>query len=1105
VAESVELCTIWLVDLVGSTRLATSVGPVRADELFEEYFTLLREAIERSGGKEFKNTGDGLMVAFSSASAAVKCAVLTQQLFERRYRGAEQRLHVRIGLGTGETLAKDGDYFGMPPVEAARLCDNAPTDGILVSPMTKMAAGRVDGAQFESFGELELKGIPEPMEAFRVLWEPLDPEQSGADVGRWPLPEALRTVPRIAYVGREPERELIEVARTHARSGVRHVILLSGEPGIGKTRLACYAALGANADGFAVCWGSCSEDLAAPYEPWIAVCTQIVEHAPNDVLADYAQLHGGEMARLASNLARRIPDAPARQTSDPETERFLLFKAVAELLRATAASAPLCVVLDDFQWADGQSVALLKHIARNLEHGPLHLLVTYRESDLTNEHPLTAALADLRRLDGVERIALQGLRTEDVQAMTAAAAGHELDADGAALAADIAAETGGNPFFVGEILRNLSESGMVVYDERRDRWVIDRSSGVALPESVREVVERRVEKLGTGARQTLTAAAVIGRSFDLDLLAQLVDLDEVTLLEQLEAAVQASLLVESSDRAGRFSFAHALINHTLYAGLGATRRARMHLQVAETLEALYGSDAEERLAELALHWRLATVSVDKHKAAGYSLRAGQRALDSLAPSEAAKLFADALELFGPGTTIERCEALIGLGHAQRLTGDAAHRETLLEASRIASDLADADLAARAALANNRGFASGFGAIDVERVAAIARALELDHPPQPARHARLLSLQAQELTFEPEHARRRALAREAIRLAREARDPRTLAAVLEDALYSCWAPDTLAERAGHVREVQALLPQVEDLNLELLAGVNETHVAVELCEFARADATVARMRAIAEQTRQPTHRWIAGYIAAALTCTHGELDAGERLAEQALQFGQEGSEPDAAMVYGATLLETRGAQGRGAEVIALVEETVANNPGIPAWEAGLSRLYCFIDRRSEGAEVLARAAAKHFRHIPCDTTQMSALAGYSDTAAQTRSLEAAGMLYELLEPYADQFVWNGLAGYGHTRMYLALLDATLGRHEHADAQFTFSCDFHREHGLRLWEARSELGWAEALADRGQLEPAREHASRALELSQQHGYGAFEPRAAAILTSPAAIKT
>ena len=141
VEESVELATVYLVDLVGSTRLATSVGPVRADELMREYFGLLREAIGTCGGKEFKDTGDGLFAAFSSASAGVRCAVLTHQLFERRYRGAEQQLHVRIGLGTGESTLRDGGWFGMPSIEAARLCDQAPADGILVSPMTKMRRG----------------------------------------------------------------------------------------------------------------------------------------------------------------------------------------------------------------------------------------------------------------------------------------------------------------------------------------------------------------------------------------------------------------------------------------------------------------------------------------------------------------------------------------------------------------------------------------------------------------------------------------------------------------------------------------------------------------------------------------------------------------------------------------------------------------------------------------------------------------------------------------------------------------------------------------------------------------------------------------------------
>jgi class 3 adenylate cyclase len=196
VSESVELATILLTDLVGSTRLATTVGPVRADQLRDEHFAVLREAIASSGGREVKNTGDGLMVAFGSASAAVRCAVAMQQLFERRYRKAEQQLHIRIGLGAGECTVQDGDYFGMPSIEAARLNDKAPADGILVSPMVKALAGRVDGVAFESVGELELKGFNEPLEAFLVPWAPLG--EKGDSPGAWPLPAVLRSVPVLA-------------------------------------------------------------------------------------------------------------------------------------------------------------------------------------------------------------------------------------------------------------------------------------------------------------------------------------------------------------------------------------------------------------------------------------------------------------------------------------------------------------------------------------------------------------------------------------------------------------------------------------------------------------------------------------------------------------------------------------------------------------------------------------------------------------------------------------------------------------------------------------------------------------------------------------------
>jgi len=289
ISESIELATILVTDLVGSTRLATSVGPARADELRDEHFAVLREAIGASAGGSSGTPVTGLMVAFSSASAAVRCAVSMQQLLERRYRRAEQTLQVRIGMGAGASTVQHGEYFGMPSIEAARLCDKAPADGILVSPAARMLAGRLDGIRLDSAGALELKGFPEPIEAFAVQWTRLAEE---AGVGGWPLPALLRSTPRAAFVGRDAERAVMERSRSQARAGAPQVVLVSGEPGIGKSRLASLSAHGAHGEGFAVLWGACSEELAVPYEPWISV-----------LAAGGARTLGG--ARAARRASRR--------------------------------------------------------------------------------------------------------------------------------------------------------------------------------------------------------------------------------------------------------------------------------------------------------------------------------------------------------------------------------------------------------------------------------------------------------------------------------------------------------------------------------------------------------------------------------------------------------------------------------------------------------------------------------------------------------------------------------------------------------------------------------------------------------------------------------
>jgi DNA-binding SARP family transcriptional activator len=946
-----------------------------------------------------------------------------------------------------------------------------------------------------------LRGSARPVEGFTAL-HPAE----GADLDAWPLPAVLRSGPTAAFVGRADERAALEISLDQAREGARRVVLVSGEPGIGKSRLATFAAHRAHGDGFAVLWGACSAELAVPYEPWIAVCSQIVEHAPIELLERHTTRHGGELARLARELPRRLPGTPQPESSDSETERFLLFSAVAGALVELAAFRPVCLVLDDLHWADGQSVALLKHAASAADSCALQVIVSFRDSDLGRDHPLSAVLADLRRIEGVRRIALHGLAVTEVSEVMAAAAGHELDADALALAGEITSETDGNPFFVGEVLRSLVESGRLLYDEETGRWSVDRSAPLGLPESLRDVIGRRVERLGAQTRDVLTLAAVIGRSFELELLTRLVDLADGKLLDLLEAAVEASLLDESTERVGQFRFVHALINQTLYEALGPTRRARMHHQVAWALEDLYGADPGEHVGELAQHWRLATMAIDTRKAADYAFRAGQLSLDSLAPAEAVKLFADAVELLGPTEDADHCRALVGLGKAQQLTGDPAYRKTLLNASRIAATLQDAGLAAGAALANTRGFMSLIGDLDEERCDAIERALELDDCTDPSRRGQLLALLSQELLYEQDRARRQALATEAIDLSREIGDPRAKARALQHAFHGLWSPDMVAVRAGVADDLLANARAAEDRTLEFWALYLAQHVSFETGDFARAQLVLDRQQELAAALCQPTLTWIALVRAAGWELVRGDLVTGERLAKLGLEAGNAAGQPDALQIYGEQRALVRTYQGRGdARLIELSRQAAVVHPKMTVWAASGAHYESHFGRPEAAAAILRDAVESRLERVGWDTLRLVTLAFYADTAARLRAVDAATLLHELIAPWSDQFVWGGACGYGHARLWLGVLAATLGADAEADEHFDFACRFHEEHEFKLWNARSHLGWSEALMARGEHHRAQEHATRAFDLARANGYGLIETLSAPIANAGAVAGT
>ena len=392
---AIESATILFTDVVGSTELSQRLSPDAAEEIRRGHFSILRQAIAETGGTEVKNLGDGLMVAFASASAALACAVAMQQGVERDNRNREHSVGLRVGLSGGEVTREDEDYFGDPVVEAARLCTTCESGQVLATDIVRGMAGRRSRYDCRSIGELTLKGLPEPVETVEVLWEPLGGADAGNSVS---LPSRLAVRPPVGVVGRQAETQaLTDATKRVAGDQGREVLLISGEAGLGKTTLVAEAARAAFDTGACVLFGHCEEDLATPYQLFAEALRHYVTHAPEDQLRAHVEEHGSELARLVPTLGSRIPDLPPSKASDSDSERFLLFAAVVELLASVSQQQPIVLVLDDLQWADKGSLLLLRHLTAADQAMRLLILGTYRDSELSRSHPLLDTLAALRR------------------------------------------------------------------------------------------------------------------------------------------------------------------------------------------------------------------------------------------------------------------------------------------------------------------------------------------------------------------------------------------------------------------------------------------------------------------------------------------------------------------------------------------------------------------------------------------------------------------------------------------------------------------------------------------------------------------------------------
>jgi class 3 adenylate cyclase len=441
--------TVLFTDLVNSAELLQRGDDERAQRILRAHHTLLKHAVAAHGAQEVKWLGDGFVSVFVSTADAVRCAIALQQAARRRAAG--ERLSVRVGLHVAETLRDETDYFGTPVAIARRLCERAEGGQILCS---GLVAGLLAGQHAFSFrdrGALELKGLATPVAASEVLY-------------RSDEPAVLLAHP--PFVGRAAELAKLTHHLQEARAGHGGLVLLAGEPGIGKTRLTEELAESASERGALVLAGRCYEgEWAPPYGPFAEATAAYARTAEPEQLRQDLGLGAPPIARLVAAVRERVPDIPDAVALQPDEERFRLLDAVSQFLLATAARTPVVLIVDDLHWADKGSIAMLRHVARFASRSRLLILAAYRDVEVDRSPALAEALGALPRETRYEHLQLQGLERAEVEQLLETIADQKVPD---ALVAAISAETSGNPFFIREVLLHLVEEGKIF--RREGQW-----------------------------------------------------------------------------------------------------------------------------------------------------------------------------------------------------------------------------------------------------------------------------------------------------------------------------------------------------------------------------------------------------------------------------------------------------------------------------------------------------------------------------------------------------------------------------------------------------------------------------------------------------------
>ncbi len=898
------------------------------------------------------------------------------------------------------------------------------------------------------------------------------------------LPGAFRHAPAFAFVGRARELDLLRTLMPRAPGEGGRVVLLSGESGAGKTRLARELAAELASEGIAVLYGACDTAVRVPYRPFLDALDQLVRRSAPEQLE---RISVGDLAPLLPNFGTLVDDVSPRIAGDPDTERHRLHVAVAELLAMASQRSPLLLVLEDVHWADVPTLLLLRHLARTGTEARVLLLATYRDRGEGSAPELAETLMDVRRSEGATLVHMSTLSAEEVAEFVRRNTGVEPAAE---LASALMKLTGGDPFLVTELWRELVETESLTDVDgvlRLQRPV----HSVATPDSVRVVVSHRLERLSPVAARALETAAVAGSEFELATLRDAARLEEPDLLDAVDEAERGGLISEIPSRGLAYRFSHELVRLAVIERLSAARRAAMHLRVAEALaRADPTGNRGSHLAELAHHYAAAVPVGGTEPAVRYNLLAARAAAAALAFDESAEQLRTAVAL-GIADAALAADVYLELGYVSHRAGKASDAlDAFREAAELAREREDADLLARAAIGFEeacwRPAIHDGRAVTLLREAAAALGAE-----DSDLRTRVLGGLARALDLRGESLQAAAARDDAITMARRRGDRRGLALTLAGA----WSGGTSTpeEIAAMLSEALAIGEELGDeaLCTEVIGWLVPSYVA--LCDHAQARRYLGRLFEGARRQEQPFHLHVAEHYAAALDVCDGHLAEAEAAATRSYEWSRLLTGRDASGTHGIQMFNIRREQGRLAELAPVIRILVRRGDG--AWRPGLAAVLAELGMTDEAGQELRRAVLEDLDRER-RSLWMAALVYLSDATGLLQDVTSAELLYGELASYsgANAMVGHLVSCFGAADRYLGMLATVLGEWELAERHLEAASALNRQLGARTWLAHTAYEHGRMLLRRGRAadrDAANAKMEAALGLAQALGL----PRVAA----------